>query len=86
MRKLSIIIPYLAIALCMVTLSADADETLTIAWAEWPPADYLQELSKDFTEETGIAVEVVQIPWPSFQDQIFTAFVGKSNRYDIVIG
>jgi multiple sugar transport system substrate-binding protein len=86
-RKLHvIIITFLVVALTMMTLSADADETLTIAWAEWPPADYLQELSKDFTKETGIAVEVVQIPWPSFQDQIFTAFVGKSNRYDIVIG
>ena len=48
MRKLRIIIPCLVIALCMVNLSADADETLTIAWAEWPPADYLQELSKGF--------------------------------------
>ncbi|MBI1928916.1 extracellular solute-binding protein, partial [Candidatus Poribacteria bacterium] len=63
-----------------------AQKTLTIAWAEWPPADYLQALSKDFTAETGIKVEVVQIPWPSFQDGVFTAFVGKSDRYDIVVG
>ena len=45
-------------------------ETLRVAWAEWPPADYLQELSKGFTEETGIDVDIVQIPWPSFQNKI----------------
>ena len=63
-----------------------AQKTLTIAWAEWPPADYLQTLSKDFTAETGIEVDVVQIPWDSFQNQVDLAFVGKSDRYDIVIG
>ena len=64
----------------------DAQESLTIVWAEWDPANYLQELSKDFAAETGIAVDVVQIPWPNFQDKVFTEFVGKSDLYDIVIG
>ena len=74
--------------LILVTLIpvANAQKTLTIAWAEWPPASFLQELSEDFTKETGVKVDVVQIPWPNFQDQVFTAFVGKSKRYDIVIG
>ncbi len=63
-----------------------AQESLTIVWAEWDPANYLQELSKDFTAETGIPVDVIQIPWTSFQDKVFTAFVGKSDLYDIVIG
>ena len=61
-------------------------QSLTIVWAEWDPANYLQELSKDFTAETDIAVDVIQIPWPNFQDKVFTAFVGKSDLYDIVIG
>ena len=65
---------------------ATEGETLRLAWAEWPPADYLQELSEDFTKETGIDVEVVQIPWPSFQNKIDLGFVGKSDSYDIVIG
>ena len=63
-----------------------ATESLTIVWAEWDPANYLQELSKDFTAETGITVDVVQIPWPTFQDKVFNSFVGKSDLYDIVIG
>lgn len=61
-------------------------QKITIAWAEWPPADYLAELSKDFTTETGIEVEVVQIPWPNFQDKIFISLQVKSDKYDIIIG
>ena len=73
-------------ALIVATPSTDAQEKLTIAWAQWDPANYLDELSKDFTAETGIEVDLVQISWSHFQDQVFTAFVGKSDRYDIVIG
>jgi multiple sugar transport system substrate-binding protein len=69
-----------------ISQADDAKQTLTIAWAEWNPAGYLQELSKDFTSETGINVEVVQIPWEGFQYEITLAFVGGSSRYDIVIG
>ena len=79
----------LILALAFVSASkADnhQSQSLTIVWAEWDPANYLQELSKDFTAETGIAVDVIQIPWPNFQDKVFTAFVGKSDLYDIVIG
>merc|ERR1711964_350371 len=74
---------------CVGGLVADNhgnDEVLRIAWAEWPPADYLQELSKDFTQETGIGVEIVQIPWPNFQEKVFISFSGRSELYDIVIG
>ena len=69
-----------------ISQADDTQKTLTIAWAEWNPAGYLEELSKDFTTETGIAVDVVQIPWEGFQYEITLAFVGKSSRYDIVIG
>lgn len=95
MRRLSI---YFILLLLIVVVGCnnqkDAEEaapeteqkTLTIVWAEWDPANYLQELSKDFTTETGIGVDVVQIPWPTFQDKIDNSFVGKSDLYDIVIG
>lgn len=63
-----------------------AQKPLTVVWAEWAPADYLDTLSKDFTAETGIEVDVIQIPWGSFQEKISAAFVGKSKLYDIVIG
>lgn len=76
----------LMVVMVWTPFTADAQDSLTIVWAEWDPAGYLQELSKDFTAETGITVDVIQIPWGNFQDKVFTAFVGKSKLYDIVIG
>ncbi len=29
-------------------------EELTIFWAEWDPANYLQELVNDYAKETGV--------------------------------
>src|SRR5262245_56487459 len=45
---------------------------LTILWAQWDPADYLQEIANMYEAETGIKVNVVQEPWGSFQDLFFT--------------
>ena len=64
----------------------DQQKSLTIVWAEWDPANYLETLSKDFTEETGIAVDIVQMNWDNFQSEIDISFVGKDDIYDIVIG
>ncbi|HZO86924.1 MAG TPA: sugar ABC transporter substrate-binding protein [Chthonomonadaceae bacterium] len=61
--------------------------TLTIAWAQWDPSNYLETLSKDFTKETGINVVVQQIPWPQYQEKIQTGvWTGKSDAYDIIVG
>lgn len=60
---------------------------LTIAWAQWDPSDNLAKLAKDFTKETGIEVEVQQIPWPQYQEKIQTGvWTGKSDAYDIIVG
>lgn len=59
---------------------------ITIWWAQWAPADGLQELGKEFEKETGIAVIVHQIPWPSYQDQVFINFGNKQTDFDIVVG
>lgn len=60
---------------------------LTIAWAQWKPSDYLQELAKDFTAETKIPVTVEQIDWKDFQNKIQTGvWTGKSDKFDIIIG
>src|SRR2546421_7270280 len=44
----------LAFALANTALA----EELTIFWAEWDPANYLQELVNDYTKETGVKVTV----------------------------
>jgi len=61
-------------------------EELTILWAEWPPADYLQQIANMYEEETGIKVNVIQEPWGSFQDLFTTAMAAKSDAYDMVVG
>src|SRR6187551_252546 len=68
------------------TGAAGGGGTLKIVWAKWDPASYLQLLSDGFQKETGIKVEVDQVPWSSFQDKVFTAFAGKDATYDIIIG
>jgi len=89
MRRISILHILLAaglMAIILVSGCAKEEVTLTIAWAEWPPAGFLVELSKDFTKETGIPVVVDQIPWAQFEQKVFTAFAAKADTYDIIIG
>ncbi|MBM3240134.1 extracellular solute-binding protein [Candidatus Poribacteria bacterium] len=65
---------------------AKKEKSITIVWAEWDPANYLDTLAKDFTAETGIKVTVSQIPWANFQEKVFMALKSKSGVYDIIIG
>jgi len=62
------------------------EKSITIWWAQWDPAVALQALGDEFTEQTGIGVEVHQIPWLSYQDQVFLNFGNKQTDFDIVIG
>ena len=64
---------------------ASAQE-LTIFWAEWDPANYLQELVNEYTEETGVTVTVETTPWSDFQTKAFAEFNAKGDSYDMVVG
>ncbi len=68
--------------------AADASgvEELTILWAQWDPADYLQEIGNLYEEETGIKVNVVQEPWGSFYDRAFTEFAAGGDSFDMIVG
>jgi len=59
---------------------------LTILWAQWDPADFLQEIGNMYEEETGIAVNVVQEPWGSFYDRAFTEFAASGDSFDLIVG
>jgi len=74
------------IAIALISGCAKEEVTLTIVWAEWPPANFLVELAKDFTAETGIQVVVDPVPWGQFETKVFTAFAARADTYDIVIG
>ncbi len=61
-------------------------EELTIFWAEWDPANYLQELANIYTAETGVTVTVQTTPWPDFQTKTFAEFNAKGEAFDMVVG
>jgi multiple sugar transport system substrate-binding protein len=57
--------------------AAPAVEEITILWAQWDPADYLQQVGNLYEEETGIKVNVVQEPWPSFSLRRHDRLLGR---------
>jgi multiple sugar transport system substrate-binding protein len=59
---------------------------LNILWAQWDPADYLQQLVKDYEAETGITVNIIQEPWGSFGDRFFTEMAAGGDAWDMVVG
>ena len=61
-------------------------QTLTIWWAQWAPADGLQELGDEFGKKENVNVKVHQIPWSNFQDQVFQEFGKRETAFDIVVG
>src|SRR4030081_1152066 len=75
----------ITVLLALSTASYGA-EKLTILWAEWDPANYLQELVKDYEKETGVKVVVETTPWPDFQTKAFKEFTAKGSAYDMVVG
>ena len=62
------------------------NDFITILWADWAPAEFLQELSREFTRETGIKVEIVRESWSTWQDVFFGEAEKKGSRFDMVIG
>src|SRR5918997_1032237 len=63
-----------------------AAQELTIFWAEWDPANYLQELVNEYTAETGVQITVETTPWADFQTKAFTEFNAQGDAYDMVVG
>ena len=88
-----VILPVLLIAASTLIFmgngdNGDDDEKgfITIFWAEWDPANYMQELCNIFTEETGIVANVETTPWSDFQTKTFSEFAARGDAYDMVIG
>ncbi len=77
-----------AVLFASLTNAVEAAEgkAITIWWAQWSPADGLQQLGDEFTKKTGTKVTVHQIPWGSYQDQVFLNFGNKQTDFDIVVG
>jgi multiple sugar transport system substrate-binding protein len=84
-RKVTGLLAGLALTLAGSVSSLHAQE-LTIFWAEWDPANYLQELVNEYEKETGVKVTVETTPWQDFQTKAFTEFNAKGSAYDMVVG
>ncbi len=74
------------VGLATMTSSASFAQELTIFWAEWDPANYLQELVNEYEAETGVKVTVETTPWSDFQTKAFTEFNAKGSSYDMIVG
>jgi multiple sugar transport system substrate-binding protein len=66
--------------------ASSAEQAISIWWFQWEPADGLAELAAEFQAETGIAVNVQQIPLSNYQDKVFLEFGNARTAFDIVIG
>jgi multiple sugar transport system substrate-binding protein len=75
-----------AAALALSARAVYAAETLTILWAQWDPANYLQELVKDYEKASGVKIKVETVPWPDFQTKAFREFAAQGDAYDMVVG
>jgi multiple sugar transport system substrate-binding protein len=87
MRKsVASVLAGIGMALACSTSVHAQDKQLTIFWAEWDPANYLQELGNEYEKETGVKVVVETTPWADFQTKAFTEFNAKGSAYDLVVG
>jgi multiple sugar transport system substrate-binding protein len=69
-----------------VAAPAGGVNELTIWWAEWDPANYLQQLGNDYEKEKGVKINVVQEPWGSFLTKVSGEWAAKGTGYDMVVG
>jgi len=74
------------LGLMLMSGTAAYSTELTIFWAEWDPANYLQELVNQYEAETGVKVTVETTPWSDFQTKAFTEFNAQGSAYDLIVG
>lgn len=74
------------VGLMLASSTSVLAQELTIFWAEWDPANYLQELVNEYTAETGVVVTVETTPWGDFQTKTFAELNAQGSAYDMVVG
>jgi multiple sugar transport system substrate-binding protein len=85
-RKVMVLCALLVLTLGVAGVQAQDVTELTIWWAQWSPADYLQQMGNDYEAETGIAVTVVQTPWGDFYNRVGTEWAAQGTSYDMIVG
>jgi multiple sugar transport system substrate-binding protein len=65
---------------------SDEPMDLTFLWFEWPPAQALEELGKEYTKERpNVTVKVNTVPNAQWHDAIFTQFAARKTNFDMPI-
>ena len=82
MKKIMIL---LFVSLFSFSVNSNA-KSITLGWAAWDPANALQELTKEFTAETGIEVNFEFVPWPNFADRMLNELNSGGKLCDLMIG
>ena len=82
MKKIMIL---LFVSLFSFSVNSNA-KSITLGWAAWDPANALQELTKEFTAETGIEVNFEFVPWTNFADRMLNELNNKGKTFDLLIG
>jgi multiple sugar transport system substrate-binding protein len=85
LKKL-LLVTVLLVLVTGVSVSAQGVTELNIWWAEWDPANYLQQIGNDYEAATGIKVNVVQTPWGSYFDRVATEWAAQGSSFDMVVG
>jgi multiple sugar transport system substrate-binding protein len=78
--------PFCLAVLAALSTGSYAQEKLTMLWAQWDPANYLQELVKGYEKESGVQVVVETTPWADFQTKAFREWTARGDAYDMVVG
>ena len=74
------------VSLAAATGAQAQDKQITLCWAAWDPANALAELGKDFTAETGIAMNYEFVPWTNFADRFINELNSGGKLCDLLIG
>jgi multiple sugar transport system substrate-binding protein len=85
-RRTALLLGSVVLASCAGLSGARAQDELTLCWAAWDPANALVELSKGFTEETGIPMKFEFVPWTSFADRFLNELNSQGKLCDLMIG
>lgn len=87
-RSILVVLLLLVVASSSAAITSAQDEVteLTIWWAEWDPANFLQQVANEYQEATGIAVSIVQEPWGSYYDRVAAEWAARGDAFDMVVG
>jgi multiple sugar transport system substrate-binding protein len=86
MKVLKAAVVAAAVAVGGFTSASAQDKELTLCWAAWDPANALQQLGKDFEQQTGIAMNYEFVPWTNFADRFLNELNAQGDLCDLMIG